>query len=176
MKKMISLMALLCVVLMPFAVTAETAAAAVNWEDVAPVIEAGEVAGSFYSIEDMGLKLWLPDGLEAFEVSEEDAAAGRYALLMDAEQTCAITIDAVYVEGMTLDQAYQNAVANGMAEPEIVTVNGIDALTYKDAANDLASVVLVDTNCNMIIFSFMPISAEGAELVFSFIAASIMPL
>ena len=176
MKKLIALLALLCVALVPFSVTAETAVSSVTWNDVAPVVESAGISGGFYSIEEMGLKIWLPDELNSVEVSEEDAAAGRYAVLTDADQSCALFIDAVNVEGMTLDQAYNNAVANGMTEPEIVNVNGIDTLSYKDEANNTAAVVLVDTNCNMIIFSFLPINVEGAELVFGIIAASIMPL
>ncbi|MBR5111408.1 MAG: hypothetical protein IK099_14610 [Clostridia bacterium] len=176
MKKLIALFSLLCVIAMPFAVTAETTVPEINWADMEPIVKASEISGSFYSLSDMGLMFWVPDGLEPVEVSEEDAAAGRYALLMDEEKTCALSIDTLYMEGMTLDQAYENAVANGMKEPEIVTVNGIGTLSYTNEADDIGSIVLVDTNCNMIIFSFAPFSADGAEIVFSFIAASIMPL
>lgn len=175
MKKMIAMLALVCVALLPFSVMAETTA--ITWDEIgAPVVEAAEIEGDFYSIEELGLAVWLPAGLNAVEISEEDAAAGRMYLLMDDEQSCAFIIDAVHVDGMTLDQAYENAVASGMTEPEIVNINGLSALTYKNEAINAGCIVLVDTNSNMIIFSFTPIEGENAEMVCALIMSSIMPL
>ena len=175
MKKLIALLTLVCVMMMSFSVLAETTA--ITWEEIgAPVVEAAEIEGDFYSIEELGLAVWLPNGLNAAEISEEDATAGRLYLMTDDEQTCAFIIDAVHVDGMTLDQAYENAVASGMIEPEIVNINGLDALSYKNESINAGCVVLVDTNSNMIIFSLTPIEGEDAELVFGLIMSSIMPL
>ena len=63
-----------------------------------------------------------------------------------------------------------------MFEPEIVNINGLDALSYKNADINAGCIVLVDTNCNMIIFSFTPIEGEAAELAFGVIMSSLMPL
>ena len=170
MKKLIAILTLLCVMLMPFAVTAE----AVTWAEVGgALVEKLDLAGDFVALKEMGLALWLPEGMEAYEPSEEDAAAGRYLIFTDGE--CTLTIDAVNVEGMTLDQAKENAVANGMFEPEIVNINGLDVLAYKDEANNAGVLVLVDTNCNLIIFSFTPIDSEEAEIAFGVISSSLMP-
>ena len=172
MKKTIVTLALLCAVLLPFSAMAETAA--VTWDEMQPAVEALGLEGDFYSLQDLGLAIWLPDGMTAAEVSEEDAAPGRLYLIMDED--CYLAVDAVYVEGMTLDRAYENAVASGMYEPEIVEVNGLSALSYKDEGNNVGVVVLVDTNCNMILFSFGPIDSETAEAAFSVIFSSLMPL
>lgn len=176
MKKLLAIvLALLCAVMLPLCAMAETAV--ITWDDFgAPVVEAGEIEGQFYSIESLGLAVWLPDGLKNAEISEEDANAGRLCLMMDDEKTCAFIVDAVYVDGMTLDQAYENAVANGMVEPEIMNINGLDALTYKNEAINAGCVVLVDTNSNMIIFSITPINSDDAVLVYTLILSSIMPM
>ena len=171
MKKLAVLILVACIALMPMASLAET----VTWEEVgAPFAEKVGLEGDFVALEEMGLAFWLPAGMEYAEPSEEDAAAGRYAIFADDE--CAFVIDTVNVEGMTLDQAYENAVANGMFEPEIVNINGLDALTYKNEAINGGCVVLVDTNCNMIIFTFTPIEGEAAEYAYAVISSSIMPL
>ena len=120
MKKLIALLALVCVVLMPFSVMAEEKTA-IDWAASETLIADTDLTGDFYNIEEMGLKIWLPDELNAVEVTEEETASGVYAKLTDEEQTCVLTIYALHVDGITLDQAYQNAVNGGMKEPESFT-------------------------------------------------------
>ena len=173
MKKTLILLTMICVVLMPAASLAET----ITWSEVGePFAEQAGLEGEFYSLSEMGLAIWLPDDLYAVEPAAEDAAAGRYALFTDEAQECFLAIDTIHVDGMTLNQAYDNAVASGMKEPEIVNVNGLDTLSYLDETNNLGCIVLVDTNCNMIIFSLTPCDSEAAQLVFTVIGSSIMPL
>ncbi|MBR3743073.1 MAG: hypothetical protein IKN04_21890, partial [Clostridia bacterium] len=90
MKKMIALLALLCVTVMPFAVMAENV---ITWDDVSAVIEASGLEGGFYAMEELGLAIWLPDGLNAVELSEEEIAEGYLYVLTDDEETCLITVD-----------------------------------------------------------------------------------
>lgn len=176
MKKLAVLLMIACIAIMPLSVFAEAEVQSVTWEEVgAPALEMLGLEGDFVALNEMGLAIWIPSDLEYTEPSEEDAAAGRYALFIDKDQECALTIDTVNVDGMTLDQAYQNAVDSGMKEPEIVNVNGLDVLSYENEEINSACLVLVDTNCNMIIFSFMPFDSEAAKLGFTVIGASLMP-
>ena len=171
MKKLFSLL-FVCVLL-----TSSAMAETVTWEEVGePAVAAYELQGDFVALNDMGLALWIPSDMSYMEPSEEDAAAGRYAIFMDNDQECVLTIDAVYVEGITLDQAYENAVANGMTEPEIVNINGIDALTYADETDNSGCVVLVDTNSNIILFSFAPVDSDVGKIGYAVIMSSLMPL
>ncbi len=174
MKKMLTVLTLLCVALLPFSALAETSV--ISWDDSAALIADSDLTGDFYAIEELGLQIWIPDELNNVEIPAEEAAAGRMYLLMDEEQSCYLAIDAVHVDGMTLDMAYENALNSGMTEPEYVSVNGLDAISYQNDAADIASFVLVDTNSNMIIFSFGPFSEEGADMIFYLICSSIMPL
>ena len=173
MKKLISVLLLACMLVMPFAAMAE--APVITWDEVgAAAVEAYELSGDFVALEELGLTIWVAEGMEEQEVSDEDAAAGRLCIL--ADDSCALTVDAVHVDGMTLDQALENAKASGMFEPEIVNVNGLSALSYKNEAINAGCVVLVDTNSNMIIFSFTPIEGEAAQIAFTVIMSSLMPL
>lgn len=173
MKKIVALLMLLCIAVMPVAM-AETASC--TWEEVgAPTVEQNGLEGDFVALPDLGLVIWIPADMQAVEPSEEDVAAGRYALFMDNDQQCALTIDAINVEGMTLDQAYQNAVDSGMTDPEIVNVNGLDTLSYSTEALNSGTILLVDTNSNMIIFTFTPFDSDVAKTAFTIISSSIMP-
>ena len=177
MKKMLVMLTLLCVALLPFAAMAESATSSITWEEVgAPMAEAAGLDGNFYSLEDIGLAIWLPAGIQFVEVSAEDAAAGYLYVASDEEETCLITVDYVNVEGMTLDGVLEEAVAQGMFEPEIVVINGLSAVSYKDEANHAGCIVLVDTNCNVITFTVLPVESEEEELAFALIMSSLMPL
>ena len=60
-------------------------------------------------------------------------------------------------------------------EVELIHMNGLDAVVYKDAGNDLWSATLVDTNSNLINFIMGPASEEGCKDVFAIIIASLQP-
>ena len=175
MKKMIALLALLCVALLPFASLAETATA-ITWEEVAPIIEASEISGDFYAMEDLNLAIWLPNGLSEVEITEEDAAKGLLSVLTDDEGSCALIISCVNQKGITLEELLDAAVKDGMKEPELVNINGLDALSYTDAENNAGCIALVYTDGDVVIFSFTPIDAEGADVIFTLLMASLMPL
>ena len=171
MKKLFALVMMLC--LLCTAAVAEDAST-MNWTDIEPTLAAQGLTGDFLVPDYWGLKVWLPEGLNAVEVSEADAAAGRLALFTDADQTAYLAVDAMNVEGMTIDQYYENAKATeGLSDVEMITVNGLNAVVYKSETMNFWSASLVDTNSNIINFVMGPASEEGSQLVFSIILASL---
>ncbi len=173
MKKLLALVMMLC--MLCTAAVAENASE-ITWSDVEATLTEQGLTGEFAVLDQLGLKIWLPNGLDAAEVSEADAAAGRLALFTDAENTAYLAVDALHVEGMTLDQYYENALAaEGVSDVEMVTANGLSAVIYKSEAMDFWSASLVDTNSNIINFVMGPASEEGSQIVFSVIVASIQP-
>lgn len=173
MKKLFALVLMLC--LLCTAAIAEDAST-MNWTDIEPTLAAQGLTGEFVVFDQLGLKVWLPEGLNAVEVSEADAAAGRLALFTDAENTAYLAVDAMNVEGMTLDQYYENAKATeGLSDVEMVTVNDLNAVVYKSESANFWSASLVDTNSNIINFVMGPASEDGSQIVFSVILASLQP-
>ena len=171
MKKLFALVLMLC--MLCTAAVAENASE-MNWTDVEPTLTEQGLTGDFAVLDQLGLKVWLPEGLNAVEVSEADAAAGRLALFTDADQTAYLAVDAMNVEGMTIDQYYENAKATeGLSDVEMITVNGLNAVVYKSETMNFWSASLVDTNSNIINFVMGPASEEGSKLVFSIILASL---
>ena len=169
MKKLFALMLALC--LMGSVAMAD---ANLTWDAVKETAE--QVDGGFQTFDEIAVKIWMPAVLQAVELTDEDKEAGYIGYYATADESAAVGVMYVDVEGMTLDGVLEAAAAEGMAEPEIVNINGIDAVSYKDEANNAGCIVLVDTNCNMIIFSFTPIEGEAAELAFGVIMSSLMPL
>ena len=173
MKKLFALVLMLC---MLCTVDVAENASEMNWTDVEPTLTEQGLTGDFAVLDQLGLKVWLPEGLNAVEVSEADAAAGRLALFTDAENTAYLAVDAVNVEGMTIDQYYENAKATeGVSDVEMITANGLHAAVYKSESLNFWSASLVDTNSNIISFVMGPASEEGSQIVFSVIVASIQP-
>ena len=171
MKKLFALVLMLC---MLCTVAVAENASEMNWTDVEPTLTEQGLTGDFAVLDQLGLKVWLPEGLNAVEVSEADAAAGRLALFTDADQTAYLAVDAMNVEGMTIDQYYENAKATeGLSDVEMITVNGLNAVVYKSETMNFWSASLVDTNSNIINFVMGPASEEGSKLVFSIILASL---
>ena len=173
MKKLFALMLTLCLLCGCAALAEEST---ITWADVAETVEASGMTGDFHLLEGPGLAFWLPSALAEIEVDEESAAAGRMALFMAEDQSAYFAVDAVNVPDMTLAQFYENAQAAEAAEEvEMLNVNGLDGVVYRDATNDLWSFSLVDTNCNVINFIMGPSSEDGSKEVFSIILASIQP-
>ena len=173
MKKLFALMLALCLLCGCAAMAEE--ASTITWEEVAPTVEASGVTGEFQLLEGPGLAVWVPTGMLAAEVSEEDAAAGRLALFIAEDQSGYFAVDAVNVPDMTLDQFFANAQESAAEEVELLNVNGLSGVVYKDPTNDLWSFSLVDTNSNVINFIMGPASEEGSKEVFSIVLASIQP-
>ena len=176
MKKIAVLLLALCLALTPFASLAEEAVA-ITWDEVgAPLVETLGMEGDFVALSEMGLALWVPSDLLYVEPSADEAAAGLYASFIDQDQECMLTVTVTNVEGMTLDLYLQSAIEAGMNEPVIVNVNGLDCVSYDDLTNNYSTLALVDTNCNIILFSFAPIDNDVARLGSTVIFASLMPL
>lgn len=168
MKKYAVLLMLACIVMMPFSAMADE----VTWEAVGePAAAALELQGDFVELAQLGLKIWIPSDLVNVEVEQE----GRLAAFVDQDGDCYLTVDAVNIEGLTLDLAKENAINNGMTDVDIDVINGISAVTYQNTAENTGCIVLVDTNSNAIIFSFGPIDNEVAKIAFTVIASSIQP-
>ena len=173
MKKLIALVMMLC--MLCGAAMAENESA-MNWEDIFPQLEEMDVTGELILLEELGLMIFLPSGMNAVEVSEEDAAAGRLYLFMAEDQSSYIAVDAANVENLTLDQLYENTQkASGVSDVDLITMNGLNAVVYKNLDSDFWSGSLVDTNSNIINFVMGPASAENVKKLFPVLMASLQP-
>ena len=170
MKKIFALVMMLC--LLCGAAMAEE----LTWADVEPQLAENGLTGDYVVLEQLGLKIWLPAGLNAAEVSEEDAASGRLAAYVADDNSAYFTVDAINAGETTLDALFEKVSSNETCtDAEMITSNGLSIISYKNTAADCLTAALVDTNSNIIMFSMGPASADGADVVFYFIMASLQP-
>ena len=98
MKKLFALMLALCLMLGCTALADNE----VSWEQFAPLLEENGITGDFVTFEEIAVKVFIPTGMNAVELSKEDKAAGfiGYFATDDGE---AIGVQYVNVDGMDLD-------------------------------------------------------------------------
>lgn len=170
MKKILALVMMLCL-LCGVAMAEE-----VTWADIEPQLAENGLSGEFVVLEQLGLKIWLPTGLNAAAVSEEDAASGRLAAFAADDGSAYFVVDAINMGEMTIDQLLENTKQNeAVTDAEMVINNGLSVVSYKNTAADCLTAALVDTNSNIIMFTMGPASSEGSEVVFYFIMSSLQP-
>ena len=134
------------------------------------VAMAEEQAGDFIVMDMLGLKIWLPAGMNAVEIPEEQAAAGRLLGYEADDHTAYFVVDAVNAGEMTPDQMLANVQASDPeGNSQMVQVNGLTVVVYKNTAADCYTGALVDTNNNIIMFSMGPASDADAATVFEYV-------
>ena len=171
MKKFTALLMLICIALLPLVSNAEVPV--ITWEEVgAPAVESLGLEGEFKMLPELGLAIWVPATMNYIEPNAEQAAEGAYAVF--ADEDCTLFITALHQDGMTLDAFAESAAASGY-DAEIVNVNGLYTVTYKDDESAIGFITLVDTNSNMITFNFSPLNSDLAQAAFSIIASSLKP-
>lgn len=171
MKKLLSIVMILCLT-MSVALAEE---AVLNWSDFEPILEQAGVTGDFYTFDEIAVKLWLPDGLEAVELSDEDKSEGYIGYYMPADQSAAVAVMYVDVNGMTLEDyaAYLASDEIGATEIEYGTVNGLPCVSYSLPEKDVVCVTFTTEAGYVLEVTCWPASEENAEYVWGAVISSI---
>lgn len=171
MKKILFVFLMLCL-LVPAALAEENVA--LNWEDIVPVLEAGNVAGEFHTFDEIDVKIWLPDGLLPVELTEEDKQNGYIGYFMPDDESAQMAVMYVDTNGMTLEEYAQylssesDVTGLGMG-----TVNGFPCVSYNLPAQDSACVAFTTEAGYILEVTCAPMSEENAELVWGAVIGSI---
>ena len=173
MKKLLTLVLALCL-MMTVALAEETPS--LTWSDFEPVLEAAGVTGQFYNFDDVAVKIWLPDGINPVELTEEDTEKGYIGYFADEEQSCAVAVMYVDVNGMTLEEygEYLGGL-DDVTEVEMATVNGLPCVTYTMPGQDCVCISFTTEAGYVLEVTCSPQSVENADLVWGAVAASIQP-
>ncbi len=170
MKKLLAVI----VALMLLASAAIAEAPALSWSDFEPVLEAGGVTGQFYTFDEIAIKIWLPDGMNAVELTDEDKANGYIGYYMPEDQSATVAVMYVDVNGMSLEEygSYLSSEA-GATEVEVGTVNGFPCVSYKLPEQDTVSVAFTTEAGYVLEVTCQPASEENADLVWGAVVSSI---
>lgn len=173
MKKFVCVLMALCLMVISVAALAE-AAPALNWEDFSPILEAGGVTGAFYTFDEIAMKIWLPEGMYPVELTEEDQENGYIGYFMPEDESGAVAVVYVDINGMSLEQ-YGEYLASGVGatEIEVGTVNGFPCVSYKIPEQDSVSVTFTTEAGYALEVTCTPLSVENAELLWGAVISSI---
>lgn len=173
MKKLFCVLMVLCLVVTAAAAHAE-AAPALNWEDFSPILEASGVSGEFYTFDEVAVKIWLPEGMYPVELTEEDQENGFIGYFMPEDESGAVSVVYVDVNGMSLEE-YGEYLASeaGATEIEVGTVNGFPCVSYTLPEQDSVSVTFTTEAGYALEVTCTPLSVENADMLWGAVISSI---
>ena len=169
MKKLFALMLALC--LMFSVAMAETT---INWEDVAPQLEAIGLTGQFYTFNEIAVAVFIPTGMSPAELPGENYI-GYFAA--DDGSGEALAVMYVDMDGMDLEN-YAAAIADpsiGATEIEFGTLNGMPCVTYEVPANGTINVAFTTAMGYILEVVVGPLADDNAKIGASYILASVQP-
>ena len=152
----------------------ESGANEVYWEDIAPSVEEAGWEGEFVAFDEIAIQMFVPSGGKSTELTDEDKETGYIAYYMTDDETSAVSVMYVDVQGMDLAQ-YQEYLEgeSDVAEIDPGIINGIEVLTYTIPEKDTACVSIATQAGYILEFSFTPMSDEGFASVAQIMMASI---
>ena len=136
-----------------------------NWAEV----KDDSVPGGFYTLNDLGLMLFVIEGLEPVETED------MYALFTNKDQTYSIAISLENAEAqLELSELAKGMAAHGATEVDYAIVNGLPCITYNMSGCD--SVSFVTDGGYVISFLFGPDTDAELRQVSGYMAASIQAI
>ena len=135
---------------------------------------ASQIAGEFKTFDEISVKIWMPDVLQAVELSDEDRSNGYIGYFMTEDQSSAVAVMYVDMNGMSLEEyEAQLKEMDGVSDIEAGTVNGLPALSYAIKEKDTGVLAFTTQKGYILEVSCAPISDEGFAQVVGVILSSI---
>jgi hypothetical protein len=97
------------------------------------VVEASGLTGEFVTFENVGVKIWIPEGMTAVEADQLPENNIGY---FQAEDGSAVSVAYVDMGGMELSEYANQVAALGIEGIETGKLNGLDCVTYENANED----------------------------------------
>ena len=142
----------------------------INWEDVAPAVEAAGITGDFYTFEEIALAIFVPTGMVDSELPD-DSYIGYFA----AEDGSALAVQYVKMDDVDLDTYAATLESVGATEIEKGTLNGLPCVSYEVPANKTVNVAFATEEGYILEAVCGPVESEddktGAAMILSSIQA-----
>ena len=135
---------------------------------------ASQIAGEFKTFDEISVKIWMPDVLKAVELSDDDREGGYIGYFETEDETAAIAVQYVNVEGMSLEEyAAILSEDSEVSDLEAGTVNGLNTLSYTIPGKDTGVLAFATEMGYILEVSCRPLSDEGFASVVGIILCSI---
>ncbi len=172
MKKLLSLLLVLALMLsLPVAAMAEPTKL-LSWVTVHRVIEKNAISGSFYQIGHMDLDIWVPNLLSPQKDIPEDC----FCVFANKDKSASVSVRRLSLDkDIELTDLEEQVVKQGASSGGIYWINGYNALVYQTKANDTLSVVILVSEGGAVQFDFTPYSSESFNPYIALVMSSIQP-
>ena len=135
---------------------------------------ASQNAGEFKTFDEISVKIWIPEVLQAVELSDEDRESGYIGYYMTEDQSAAVAVQYVNMEGMSLEEyEAQLKEDSEVSDIEAGTVNGLPALSYAIKDKDTGVVAFTTEMGYILEVACGPLSNEGFAQMVGIILSSI---
>ena len=179
MKNLLILVLAFCLISIPAMAQTQENPTVANWEDLEEDFIATGYSGTFYTLNDYGIQLLIPGGLEPVELSEEQREDGFVAIFATDDGSIFIAVTFRDLECETLPEVAEMALT-GHEERKFggfYKLNGLDAiLLFDGAADQLTAVIPTTLDMHYLQVSITPISNEKVNSLSGFIIGSIQPI
>ena len=133
---------------------------------------ASQIAGEFKTFDEISVKIWIPEVLQAVELSDEDRESGYIGYF--ASDDAAVAVQYVNMEGMSLEEyEAQLKEDSEVSDIEAGTVNGLPALSYAIKDKDTGVVAFTTEMGYILEVACGPVSNEGFAQMVGIILSSI---
>ena len=170
MKKMFALVVALCLV---FTVAVAEEENSITWEQVLPMVEAGDVTGDFYTFDEISLKIWIPAGMVPGELPYENYIG--YFVSEDGSED-AVAVIYVDANGMDLSTYAGQLAEYGATGIEMGTVNGLPCVTYELAEAATMCIAFATQAGYILEVACGPVTSDAEKMGAGVIMASIQAM
>lgn len=147
-----------------------------SWTEAEAMIEQGGWTGDFAEIEEVGLKMWVPEELLPVELTDEDVEEGYIAYFMTEDESAAVAVMAFDPDGMTLEDYAAELPELGATNIAQGLVNGIAAISYDLAENDAVCLAMVTDDGYLVEITTAPMSDEDFRAIAFCMVSSIQAM
>ena len=142
-------------------------ATVLNWADFEEQINASEetkaaYAGDFVEMEEIAMKIYVPDKFEQVELTDEDTEAG-YIAYFTLGDDAAVAVQYIDMDEMSLEEYQEILASEYEITSEFMTINDLPALAYSYEEDGTETAVLAyATEMGYILeISFAPVNDEA---------------
>ena len=133
---------------------------------------ASQIAGEFKTFDEISVKIWIPEVLQAVELRDEERESGYIGSF--ASDEAAVAVQYVNMEGMSLEEyEAQLKEDSEVSDIEAGTVNGLPALSYAIKDKDTGVVAFTTEMGYILEVACGPLSNEGFAQMVGIILSSI---
>ena len=145
-----------------------------NWDSAVDiVVDVFPSSTKMLYVEEVDAYFWLPDAYLLQELTPEDLENNSVGCFLSGSGNSLVYLT-YSDQGITLDTYYAALKQNGY-DVEMVSVNDIPAVIFRNAENDAMFLIFQTQEGKIFQFMFTPYLDEGLSTIYNLIISSIQP-